>query len=67
MKQEYEYQLNIPSITGFDRRNEPIGVEPERQFFFAESASEALTIAAAKYKESGLGRQGHFNVSLVTE
>lgn len=66
MQQEYEYILHRPGITGFDRRNEPIGAAPEGMYFFAESASEALTIATAKYKESGLGRQGHFNVSLVT-
>lgn len=67
MRQEYEYQLNIPGIAGFTNRNEPIGVAPIRDYFFAESASEALTIATAKYKESGLGRQGHFNVSLIGE
>lgn len=65
MKQQYEYVLNLPGITGFDRRNEPIGQAPESEFFFAESASEARTIAAAKYKESGLGRTAHYNVSLA--
>ena len=65
MKQQYEYTLHRPGIVDFTHRGEPIGETPTREFFFAESASEARTIAAAKYKESGLGRAGHFNVSLA--
>lgn len=64
MKTQYEYSLYRPGIVGFDRKNEPIGNDPEREFFFANSASEARTIAAAKYKETGLGRTAHYNISI---
>ena len=62
---QYEYTLHRPGIVGFDRRNEPIGETPLTELFQANSHTEAYKIGLKMYEETGLGRQGHFNVSVA--
>lgn len=63
--QEYEFQINLPGIAGFDRKGEPIANAPTIEKFQAHSGAEARTIAAAKFKASGLGITASYNVSIA--
>jgi hypothetical protein len=58
----YEFALFRPGVE-FNRKGEPLAIESEIVTFQAKSSTEARTIAAAMYRETGLGVMGHYNVS----
>jgi hypothetical protein len=60
---KYEMAIFKPGLVGFDKKGQPYGFEPEILTFEANSGAHALHIARATYKGTGLGVNGHFNVS----
>jgi hypothetical protein len=60
---KYEMAIFKPGLAGFDKKGQPLGFEPEILTFEASTGAQALQIARATYKETGLGVHGHFNVS----
>ena len=60
----FELRIYRPGITGYTKKtNEPIPEDVIIDYFEADSNTHAEVKAAELYKKTGLGIQGHYNVS----